>query len=274
MTKRSVPQRGVTGKERVDTACSLEIAMSPDDGEPRVSDEALAIRLGYSSADAFRKVIRKHQKMLRKINHLSRVDVMVERPQGGGRGASRYLLTEAQAIFLIGKAGTCDADDVFAEIARAFVEFRRTHFRDDRYGSIIKDLLLPAPRTWEQEYPESFWQALHKVGGWARSGRNNHSNCAHFINKFIYEHLLGELGLEALRDLNPANDDGERAYRHHQFLKTKCLDKLRSHIDTVERLLQESVSIRHFADRFALWFRVPNAQIGMLFQEEMPGRAA
>jgi len=274
MTKPTMPRRESRGNDSIGAKKSAQVCAQvrieafANDNEPRVRDEELARRLGYVSVDAFRKVIRKHIKILSKINHLARLDEMVNRSQGGGRKAAVYLLTEAQAVFLIGKAGTADADDVFAEIAKAFVEFRRKVFRTDLYGAIMRDLLLPAPRTWQPEYPESFWVVLHKVGGWQRPPGNNHSNCAHFINEFIYSYLLGALGLKALQDINPANDAGERAHRHHQFLKEKHLDRLRQHIDTVERLLSNSASIGHFADQFARFFKVPHAQLGFLFQEE------
>ena len=165
-------------------------------------------------------------------------------PEIGGRPGKVYFLTEAQAVFLIGKAGTPNADDIFTEIAVAFVEFRRSNFRTDKFGAIVRDLLLTAPRDWEKEYPERFWLELHRAGGWVRPAGNNHSNCAHFINEFIYKYLLGSLGLRALQEINPANDAGERAHRHHQFLKERHIDRLREHIKAVEGLLVNSASIR------------------------------
>lgn len=267
--ERGQRSRDVQGsKGRVRTCDALRIEAFANDNEPRIHDEELARRLGYVRPSDIRYLIKRHEKTLKKINQLHTVRVSFERPQGGVVHVREYWLTEAQAIILIGKSETAYSDEVFAEIAKAFVEFKRRFFRADLYGAILRDVLLPAPRTWQPEYPESFWMELHRVGGWQRPAGNNHSNCAHFINEFIYSYLLGELGLKALQGVNPANDAGERAHRHHQFIKEKHLDRLRQHIDMVERLLSNSASIGHFADQFARFFRVPRAQLGFLFPEE------
>lgn len=253
---------------RAKTPTVVRIEAFTNDNEPRIHDEELARRLGYARPSDIRYLIKRHEKTLKKINQLHTVRNSVERPQGGTVYIREYWLTEAQAIILIGKSETANSDEIFAEIAKAFVAFKRRFFRVDLYGAIMRDVLLPAPRTWQLEYPETFWQELHRVGGWQRPSGNNHSNCAHFINEFIYSYLLGELGLKALQDVNPSNDAGERAHRHHQFIKEKHLERLRQHIDTVERLLANSASIKHFADLFAGFFRVPRSQMGFLFPEE------
>jgi len=249
----------------------IRIEAFQTDGEPRALDSTVAARLGYADPKNFRALIKRHERYLKKLNILRTVRGI---PDGVGRPGVEYWLTEMQTVYLIGKSDTPVASDVFVDIVRAFVEFKRTHFRTDKYGALVRELLLPAPREWEREYQESFWIKLHRVGGWRRPIGNNHSNCAHFINKFVYEYLLGALGLEALRDLNPANDDGERAHRHHQFLKEKHLPRLREHIKIVEGILSNSVSIRHFSDQFARWFNVTNIQLGILFEEENPNKAA
>jgi hypothetical protein len=71
--------------------------------------------------------------------------------------------------------------------------------------------------------------------------------------------------------MNPANDDGERAHRHHQFLKEQHLERLREHIRAVEGLLVNSASIAHFAGQFARTFRDAKVQLSFLFEEEFFG---
>jgi hypothetical protein len=252
----------------IDSENGLRIESFSDDGEPRAHDESIANKLGYARIDTFRSLIRRHRKILNNINHLCAMQTSPERQQGGGRRGKEYWLTKSQIVFLVGKSETPVAEKLFAEIAIAFVEFQRQSFPMDQYGALIRDLLLPSPREWQLEYPESFWKVLHEVGKWPRPPGNNHSNCAHFINKFIYEYLLGKLGLKALQDANPANDDGERAHRHHQILKVKHLEKVRDHIKIVERLLAGSRSIKHFSDVFASFFEDSDIQLGFLFEEE------
>lgn len=264
-TRRIKEVRGSDARAKANGAVRIETYAN--DNEPRISDEELARHLGYVRVENLRALIRSYVKKLKKISVL-RASRITPDPVTGGRPGWRYFLTEAQAVFLIGKAETEDADEIFIEISKAFVEYKKRFSRADLYGTILRDVLLPAPRTWQLEYQESFWVELHRVGGWQRPPGKNHSDCAHFINEFIYTHLLGELGLKALQDVNPSNDAGERAHRHHQFIKEKHLDRLRQHIDTVERLLSTSASIGHFADQFARFFRVPHAQLGFLFPEE------
>ena len=249
------------------SASAIAITTVSSDGEPRVRDLDLGDRLGFSRPEDIRKIIRRHEKTLKKINVLATV-AQTPDPKVGGRPARIYNLCESQAVFIIGKSETEIADDLFAEIAIAFVEYRRRAFDTRLYGAIARDLLLPSPRNWEREFDEGFWINLHRVGGWKRPDGNNHSNCAHFINRYVYEYLLGSLGLAALRDANPRNDDGERMHRHHQLLKDRHLDRLRRHIAVVTGLLANAVSLRHFADQFARAFPDANVHLGLLFIDE------
>jgi hypothetical protein len=242
----------------------INIETVAEDNEPRISDEDLAQHLGYARVENFRALVRQNEKMLRKINILRDSRIIHD---GAGRPGRQFHLTETQAVFLIGKAGTPDADEIFARIAAAFVEYRRASFRTDLYGAAIRDLLLPAPRDWEVEFKEPFWTELHRVGGWKRPAGNNHSLCSHFINEYVYGYLLGSLGLAALRDANPKVDGGARANRHHQMLKDKHLSRLRQHINTMTVLLTNSVSMAHFASQFARSFPDANLQLGFLFHE-------
>ncbi|MEI8397339.1 MAG: P63C domain-containing protein [Rhodospirillaceae bacterium] len=243
-----------------------------DDSEPRVRDVELAERLEYANVKNFREIIRSNERYLNKINVL-RVAPLNPDPVLGGRPGKEYWLTEAQAIFIIGQSGTPKAKEISVEIAIAFVEYRRQTFDVRLYGAIARDMLLPAPRHWEREFDERFWTNLHRVGGWKRPAGNNHSNCAHFINRYIYEYLLGRLGLTALRDANPRGDAGDRTHCHHQLLKDKHLTRLRQHIAVITGLLTNAVSLKHFADQFARAFPDANLQLGLLFFDESPALA-
>ena len=248
---------------------TIPIATVACDAEPRIRDIDLGSLLGFSRPEKIREIIRRHEKTLHKISVLPTV-AQTPDPVLGGRPSRVYYLCESQAVFIIGKSETAVADDLFAEIAIAFVEYRRRTFDTRLYGVIARDILLPAPRQWEKEFDERFWTNLHRVGGWKRPEGNNHSNCAHFINRYIYEHLLGQLGLTALRDANPRGDAGERAHRHHQLLKDKHLQRLRLHIAVVTGLLANASSLGHFADQFARAFPNANVQLGLLFSDEAP----
>ena len=241
-----------------------------DDGEPRISDVEMAERLGYPRIDAFRRLIRTHAKTLKQFNQLHQGRLVV--PQGGARPGTAYSLTEQQAIYIVAKSEQPLAVEITVAIVKAFVAYRRGSVNPKLYGVVGMELLGFAPRTWQKEYPDTFFVHLHRVSGWTKPDGNNHSNCSHFINRYIYEFLFGELGLAALKEANPA-DEGQRILRHHQMLKDKHMPALRNHIAVVSALLAVSVSFDSFTDSFNHAFPRKNTQIGFLVGE-MPGGAA
>ena len=241
-----------------------------DDGEPRISDKEMAQRLGYPNVFEFRRLITRHSRTLAKFGVL--VTVPETPGTAGGRPTKAYLLTEHQATFIVGKSEMPIATDIYVAIVKAFVAYRRGSVNPKLYGVVGMELLGFTPRVWQKEYPDTFFAHLHRVTGWTKPDGNNHSNCAHFINRYIYEFLFGELGLAALKEANPA-DEGQRASRHHQMLKDKHMTALRKHIDVVSALLAISVSLDMFTDSFNHAFPRKNTQIGFLFGE-MPGGAA
>jgi hypothetical protein len=157
-------------------------------------------------------------------------------------------------------------------VVKAFDAYLRSTTNPKLYGAVGMELLGFAPRTWTREYPEAFFVHLHRIGGWTKPDGNNHSNCAHFINRYIYKYLFGELGLAALREANPA-DEEQRVHKHHQMLKDKHMPRLRLHIEVVTALLATAVSLDMFDDSFNRVFPKPNTQVGFLFGE-MPRGAA
>ena len=241
-----------------------------DDGELRISDMEMAERLGYPDVREFRRLITRH------IRTLARFGVCVTVPQTsgvtGGRPTKAYMLSEHQATFIVGKSDMPLATDIYVAIVDAFVAFRNAAIDPKSFGVVGMEMLGFAPRAWQKEYPDTFFTHLHRVSGWTKPDRNNHSNCAHFINRYIYEFLFGELGLVVLREANPA-DEGQRIFKHHQMLKDKYMPRLRIHIELVAALLANAVSLDQFADSFNRVFLRKNTQIGFLFGE-MPGGAA
>lgn len=235
-----------------------------DDGEARISDVEMSERLGYPRIADFRHLIRNHKQTLNKFNHLAFNQRAL--PQGGGRPVTEFWLTEAQAIYIVTKSEAKLAVEITVAIVKAFVAYRRGTINQKLYGAVGMELLGFTPRTYRREYPESFFLNLHRVAGWTRPEGNNHSNCAHFINRYIYEFLFGELGLVALQEANPA-DEGQRAHKHHQILKDKHMPRLRQHIEIIAALLANAISLDMFDDSFNRVFPKLNTQVGFLFGE-------
>ena len=241
-----------------------------DDGEPRISDVEMAERLGYARVADFRALIRRHAKTLKQFNVLRAVR---SRNENGGPGFTTYSLTEQQAIYIVTKSEMPLAIEITVAIVKAFVAYRRGSVNPRLYGVVGMELLGFAPRAWQKEYPDEFFHHLHRVGGWTKPDGNNHSNCAHFINRYIYEFLFGELGLAALKEANPTDDGYQRASRHHQMLKDRHMPALRKHIEAVYALLANAVSIDMFTDSFNRAYPRKNTQVGFLFSEMPTGTA-
>ncbi len=240
-----------------------------DDGELRISDIELADKLGYVEVRNFRKVIRLHLSDLQELGLLRRTSA-----KGAGRPETVFWLNRAQAIHAVYRSETPVARRLAIELTKAFDELlsktqRTLPIREWFQLNIISEQVS----VWEREFPPGFFDHLHRVMGVAKPGRNNHSNCGHFINRYVYSFLFGSLGLDVIRETNPADDEYRRAVRHHQVLKERHKPALRQHIDRIGVMLSLSISLNHFDDQFNLSFQKPNTQVGFLFGE-MPGSAA
>lgn len=243
------------------------------DGELRISDEELASKLGYEDIRVFRRLIKKHED---NISQLGDVFSKLIAPEGGGRAARVYHLTEQQAVFMVSRSDKPAATTIMIGVSRAFVDMRRKTQREMPLPEFFRlSLINDQVRQWQREYPDGFFIDLHRVLGLTRPAIGNHSNCSHFINRYIYKFLFGELGLTAIRDANPADEEHVRAHKHHQVLKAKHMPALRQHIEKVATILSCSISLRQFDDLFNRRFPSVNTQIGFMFGEMpmMAGRS-
>lgn len=242
-----------------------------DDGELRISDTELAERLEYTDLRVFRRLIKLHEPNLAQLGDVFSKHIA---PKTGGRAAKTYLLNEQQAVFIVSRSDMPVATQIMILVSRAFVEMRRQTQRALPIREWMQLAILSEQVSiWEREFPAGFFNHLHRVLGVTKPGRNNHSNCSHFINRYIYSFLFGKLGLEVIREANPADDDYQRAVRHHQVLKDKHKPALRQHIDRVGVMLALSVSLQHFDDQFNHAMSLSNTQIGFLFSEVPGGKA-
>ncbi|MFK4047263.1 P63C domain-containing protein [Roseomonas mucosa] len=235
------------------------------DGELRISEIELAERLGHKDSRHFRRVLLRNKEDLQELGEFR---VTLTQNPNGGRPERIHWLNRGQAIHAVYRSDTSTSRRLAIELTRAFDHLlsqtqRHLPVREWFQLQIISDQIS----IWEREYPVRFFDHLHRVLGLTKPGRNNHSNCGHFINRYIYAHLFGALGLDVIREANPADDEYKRAVRHHQVLKEKHKPALRQHIDKVAGLLANAVSLNHFDDMFNRAFPQPDTQIGMMFGE-------
>lgn len=237
-----------------------------DDGELRISDIELAERLGYPDVKLFRQLIRRNRADLDELGFC--FTVKQNSGEQGGRRETVFWLNRAQAIHAVYRSETPVARRLAIVLTRAFDELLKQTQRSLPIKEWCQlNILSEQVSIWTREFPPGFFDHLHRVMGVTKPGRNNHSNCAHFINRYVYRFLFGSLGLEVIREANPAYDEYQRALRHHQVLKERHKPALRQHIDRISVMLSLSISLNHFDDQFNHAFSKPNTQIGFIFRE-------
>lgn len=91
-----------------------------------------------------------------------------------------------------------------------------------------------SPASWERMFQRSWIEQAEKLTRW----KWEWSCMGGFINDAIYAYLPTDV-VEAIKDLNPKNEDGRgRVHKHHQFLQPEFREILVKHLDEVELLMR------------------------------------
>jgi prophage antirepressor-like protein len=98
------------------------LKVHPIEGEPRILDTDLAVKLGFGQPRDIRKLILRHAAELDRHG----VRAMVARTSGprGGKPTKAFYLNEAQALLIVMKAETKNAEAARAEIIAVFKAYR------------------------------------------------------------------------------------------------------------------------------------------------------
>jgi hypothetical protein len=91
------------------------------EGELRIRDTDLAVRLGFSQPRDIRKLIARHHGALSALGSLPTCDDVV----GKGQRIQAVTLNRKQAIFVTAKSNTADATDITIEIIHRFDAYER-----------------------------------------------------------------------------------------------------------------------------------------------------
>lgn len=92
----------------------------------------------------------------------------------------------------------------------------------DEYQKILAKYIAEELQPWVKTFGEDYYFQLYRLKGWdwnrfAVDKKNHPWSVANITNRIVYEKLPdGVLG--ALRELNPANTQGNRGHRHFQYL--------------------------------------------------------
>lgn len=99
------------------------IAPAMHEGELRILDTDLAVRLGFSDPAQIRKLIKRHEGNLIQLGVISTVEITTGTK--GGRPGTAYYLNRKQAIFITAKSETAEATDITIEIIERFDAYER-----------------------------------------------------------------------------------------------------------------------------------------------------
>ncbi len=98
------------------------LALKDVNGEPRIRDLDLAIRLGFSDAHKIRNLIERHADALVALGVSATV---AETSPKGGRPGKAHYLNRKQAIFITAKSETPEATEITIEIIERFDAYER-----------------------------------------------------------------------------------------------------------------------------------------------------
>jgi len=109
-------------------------------------------------------------------------------------------------------------------------------------------------RPWMRMFPDEFFKEIYRLQGWEyKPGTAKRTQyVGKLVNKYVYDQLPPGVHDE-LRRLNPKNDKGNRARRHHQYLTADTgnqhLDKQISTVTTLMRISQDKIEFEELFDR-------------------------
>ncbi|MCA0336973.1 MAG: P63C domain-containing protein [Actinobacteria bacterium] len=126
----------------------------------------------------------------------------------------------------------------------------------DELRVILEGYVSAEFRRWVRVFPDEFFEQVYRLQGWDyEKGSNKRPGyVGTLINRYIYDAL--PVGVtEELQRVNPKNERGNRARRHHQHLTADTGNvHLDRQISTVMTLMRISTSNSEFEDLFARAF--------------------
>jgi len=128
-------------------------------------------------------------------------------------------------------------------------------------AAYINQELLP----WTQRFPSSFYQQMFRLLGWSYNPLEvkRPKLVGKLTDEFVYKQLPPGVR-EELRKKNPPNANGNRPYRHHQFLTENIGNPhLQNQIVAVTTLMRASRDRKHFYELFRSAFPKPNEQLAL-----------
>lgn len=113
---------------------------------------------------------------------------------------------------------------------------------------ILEKYIAEELRKWTKKFPDEFFKQVYRIHGWdyAKISNLHPSYTGKFINKYVYDKMPPGV-LEELKKKNPANENGNRRFRLHQFLSDDIgNDNIKKQITQVVTLMKVSNNVEDF----------------------------
>lgn len=126
-------------------------------------------------------------------------------------------------------------------------------------------------RPWVRVFPDEFFREIYRLQGWEyKPGTSKRTPyVGKLINHYVYEQLPPGVHDE-LKRLNPTNDSGRRARKHHQHLTEGTGNAhLDRQISTVTTLMRISDNQQQFEVLFERAFPPPQMKLPLVVDVEM-----
>ncbi len=136
----------------------------------------------------------------------------------------------------------------------------------DELQKILAAYIGPELMPWTKRFPDEFYQQMFRLWNWQYTPLSvkRPRHVGKLTAELVYDKLPPGV-IEALREKNPANEEGRRRYRHHQFLTSDIGNPhLEKHLAVLITLMKISPTRRAFERNLARAFPPPIVQ-GTLF---------
>lgn len=173
-------------------------------------------------------------------------DVILEADRAGGLGKRHENIVRTANILMRG----------FARLGIIALIDEATGYQEDRekkeLARILEAYIEEELRPYVGKFKHEFFKQIYRLHGWEYKPNDTRSPryIGKFINKYIYDPLPPQV-LPRLKEINPANEKGQRKRKHFQYLTEDIgephLDK---QLATTTALMKISDDVKQFDDYF------------------------
>lgn len=137
--------------------------------------------------------------------------------------------------------------------------------------AILDKYLQKEFAAWAKRFPDAFYREIFRLRGWSWNAMSvaRPGVVGTYTNDIVYERLAPGI-LEELRNLNPMQDEGGRARKHHQYLTEDIGHAaLAQHLHAVIGLMRASATWEQFKMMLDRAFPKKGTQLDLLLDENL-----